>query len=220
MNLHRVIENDWAKVAPADRTTWQNIASATNGWGTPGNAISIVGLVLVLTGLLILALDGDTLTGICLILIGRLTDILDGLVADWTGTKGVIGEGVDATVDKISLGICAIVMFILSLLPAYVAGIAIVHTLYNTALYYKARTLGVSIHSSYSGKIGTALAWATITCYVGRDLSGGTWHAMFSIVAQVTFIAFVVLAGFSSWHYTRTLFDRRLDSKPNQNIPR
>src|SRR6478609_9535796 len=102
MKLHRVTgKADWENVALGERTFFQKIASYSSGVLTPANIVSLLGLSMVVFGLVLL-LQGQSWAGVALLVIGRLLDIVDGAVAEATGTKSPLGEIVDASFDKLS----------------------------------------------------------------------------------------------------------------------
>jgi phosphatidylglycerophosphate synthase len=134
MKLHRASGNDWDDIAPEERNIWQRTASSTNGLVSPSNVITIVGGVLVTAGLVLLARHEIVWLAVTLIMIGRAADLADGLVADKTGTKSTVGEAMDATVDKLELVAAVVVIWLASLIPAFVFVILVVHAVYNSLL--------------------------------------------------------------------------------------
>ena len=92
MNLHRVEGvADWAKPNLPKLSKIQKIASKTNGTITPGNILSVTGGLFVVSGLVDIYRGDEMKRGIRKVGIGRAIDIIDGIVADKTGTKSPLG---------------------------------------------------------------------------------------------------------------------------------
>src|SRR6266446_5236311 len=113
MDMHQAGESpDWTKVPPRNRNFWQQIAADTQGVGTPGNALSVLGFSLVVAGLLVVA-SRSLWEGTFLVGLGRIADLVDGVIAQRTGTKSPLGRLLDAGLDKagalLALGVFAAV---------------------------------------------------------------------------------------------------------------
>lgn len=104
-----VASGEWELVPPHEQNVCQRVASATNGWVTPGNVISGIGAALTITGLLKYE-KGDRTIGTALVGIGRVLDVVDGKVAKISGTRGNIGAVLDAGLDKYTTGSAAIAL--------------------------------------------------------------------------------------------------------------
>ena len=170
MDLHQAAKKpDWQKVEPDQRNGWQRLAHSTNGLVTPGNIVSIVGALLVVWGLL-RVYNGALGQGLCILLIGRLADIADGVVAHRTGTKGPLGETLDATIDKLAMA-AALVVFVLAeavpLLP--LIGFAFLNS-GAAVLGVIARMRRRIMHPSFFGKISTGFQWAAFLLYILAEL--------------------------------------------------
>src|SRR5580700_510193 len=152
MKLHRALRSDWSEVAPQQRTLWQRAAACSHGVITPGNFITLIGAVFVIIGLYDLA-HAQLITGVALLLIGRMADILDGMVADHTKTKSPLGEAVDAATDKILTIVALYVLLDNQLIPLIVGLVMAVHAVYNILVSTVARRLHVSLHPSSTGKL-------------------------------------------------------------------
>lgn len=160
MDLHRVDKKpDWQKVEMTQWNIWQKLAATTGGIVTIGNFFSVIGLVTVAVGLwLVLKYHAGLLAGIVLAL-GRICDLLDGWLADKTGTKSPLGELLDATFDKIAVfGTVLALLFsgqtnswlvLVLLIPHILVAVVAV-----TAYIHKRR-----LHVSRLGKISMAFGW-------------------------------------------------------------
>lgn len=166
MDLHRVGKRpDWELIAPEKRNVWQRIAVSTRGIITPANVTSIAGAALVGIGLWRIYFD-DITWGLILIAVGRAADILDGAVAQKTGTKSSVGEALDATVDKITV-IAALGIFIATgIIPILAAGLIAMRNSVNIGLSLLARAHKKVLHPSREGKLAGGLEWVSLLFFV------------------------------------------------------
>ena len=210
MKLHRATRSDWSEVAPVQRNIWQRWAAGSHGVLTPGNIVSLIGVVLVVSGLYDLS-HGQLIGGTAFLLIGRLADILDGLVADYTKTKSPLGEAVDATVDKILIVATLFVLIDKQLLPLLVGVIMAVHAVYAIGVSSVARKLRVHLHPSRAGKLGALFEWTCVGLYLFGDILNHLHHSTTLVrgAAFICFAAFAVTAVMSSLNYTRTAYYKR-----------
>ncbi len=210
MKLHRALRSDWSGVAPQQRNIWQRYAARTHGIVTPANFISLVGVLLTLRGLLLLAHD-HFVSGLILLLIGRLADILDGLVADYTKTKSPLGEAIDASADKLLILATAIVLLASHLLPLFLGILMGLHALYNTSISLLAKQLHSSLHPSRTGKLSAVFEWAAVGLYILlaylRQQQRPT--VLVHVLALITVILFILTAAISSINYTRHTYYKR-----------
>lgn len=156
---------DWEKIDPRDWSSWQRIASKTWGVVTPGNAVSVLGLALVLWGLADIV-DGNTASGLFKLAAGRIMDLLDGAVAHKTATKSPIGEGTDASVDKLELAIGLPVLIWTGLLPFLVGFAIALQNIANVVLALIAKRRKYEMHPSKFGKVGMAFQWGAMGLYL------------------------------------------------------
>ena len=120
MDLHRASHKpDWEQTDIGDRNIYQKIAATTGGLATPANVILTIGFILVILGVVTL-LQENYILSILLLTVGRTLDIVDGVVAEATGTKSLGGEMFDAIIDRLgALGV-VIALFISNLAPWWV----------------------------------------------------------------------------------------------------
>ncbi len=114
MSLHQTTgKPDWADMPKANYNYWQRIAAYSSGIITPGNIITLVGIALVAVGLSEVYRH-QYAVGIVALIVGRLADLLDGLVAEKTRTKSPLGEILDASIDKISTVLTVVILYALN----------------------------------------------------------------------------------------------------------
>jgi phosphatidylglycerophosphate synthase len=171
---HHSGKPDWEMIAPAERTPWQRLAANTRGFVTPANVVSLVGLGLVLLGLAVLV-KHRYIAGLWLIVIGRLCDIIDGAIADRSGTKSPLGEVVDAGFDKLgALGVL-IVFGVEHIVPWWaIIGIGIQNAA-NAIIGFVGHHRKLSVHPVRAGKISTACEWLAFFCFILAAAYGSAW---------------------------------------------
>lgn len=169
--LHRIdTKPEWENIQPRKYNYWQRIAARTHSIITPGNAISVVGALISIIGLVLLAAD-PSWAALVLVIIGRLADIADGWAAHRTGTKSPLGELLDATIDKIIIFIAFVSLLISDLVPPAVLILLIAQNLTNSALSIIALKHGKRLHPSKEGKYSMALGWALLVSFICYELS-------------------------------------------------
>ncbi len=206
MELHRTGKiAQWKTVSPDKQNSWQRLAARTDGVLTPGNVTSSIGLALVLAGLAAVIFHAYWL-GISLVAIGRLADILDGILAERTATKSPLGETVDASFDKVGALATLLVLAVEGLLPWAIAVIIGVQSTANIVLALYAHGKGSTLHPSKIGKLSAVGVWLCILIFaLAKPLSDNDWRGAdymltFCYVFAVIAIAFSLLATFG---YTR-----------------
>jgi phosphatidylglycerophosphate synthase len=207
MDLHRSLRSDWSNITPQERNIWQRLAAASYGVFTPGNVISVVGGITVIYGLY-LFYKNQLIDGCGAIVIGRLCDLLDGLVAEHTKTKSPLGEFVDATVDKILIVLALFVLVNLGLIPLLVGTVLFIHACYMIGIAAVARIKRISIHPSASGKYATAFEWVCASLYILEKIvrsSNGSARYITS-AAEVCFVGFILSGLWSLTNYTRYIY--------------
>lgn len=201
--MHRVGRTaDWFEIPHEQQNYWQRHAKRSNGWLTPGNAVSLCGFILVLGGLASLLYEQSWL-GFALVVLGRCADLLDGAVADKTGTKSPLGEAVDATFDKFELLFALIVFFVAGVIPLgailAVAGVNLAIAVTSV----RARFLKIQLQPSRTGKVATAIQWFAISLY----LLAGALHSLPVLYAAhgmiiVSVLVALVAFGLYVWNLT------------------
>jgi phosphatidylglycerophosphate synthase len=165
MELHRASKiPDWEKIPTSERNIFQKVAAKTKGYVTPGNAVSVAGLLLTHSGLIDID-RGNSIRGIAKVGVGRAMDIGDGFVADKTGTKSSIGEKFDATIDKILMADALWLLHKKEMVPTTAAFFIGAQNVVNTVATGIATLRKNEIHASREGKITTAMQWVAIGGY-------------------------------------------------------
>lgn len=191
MDLHQSSDQpDWEAVAVKDRNHWQKRAATTKGIVTPANAATIIGFGLVLYGLLHIGWHHYWL-GLSLIAVGRLFDILDGWLAQKTGTKSRLGESLDAVADK--LGILAILIVFLTshLIHIWLLIVIILPHIIMSLLALVSKLRNRPIHPTRTGKLGMALTWL---CLVGFIILRAT-NTYSGIATDILYALAIIGAG-------------------------
>jgi phosphatidylglycerophosphate synthase len=165
MNLHRANkEGQWVNIPEKERNLSQKVASKTDGNITPANVVSVMGGITVLSGLKDIY-KGKTKRGIVKIGVGRIGDLIDGTVAEKTGTKGPKGEAVDAGVDKALMAAAIPVLVKRDILPAPAAGLLLAQNAASAAIAMETKKQGETIHPSENGKKAVAAQWSVLGLY-------------------------------------------------------
>lgn len=201
MDLHRTTgKPDWETIKPSKRTAIQKTAAATHGIITPPNIISIIGLALVIYGVVALTQENFWI-GFAALVIGRLLDIVDGLVAQATGTKSALGEFVDASIDKIGTLLTIAALFIVA--PEYwilITSLLVPQVVIPFISFYK-KQKKAPIHPTRQGKLSMATLWVAIAGLIAvQAVNVSITHPL--AVATI-FIASIstLLALYAMWQY-------------------
>lgn len=190
MNLHRVGRRpDWQLVEPKLRNPWQRLAARTNGVVAPANVLSITGAIVVGYGLVEIT-RGNLAVGLLTVGLGRLADILDGIVADATGTKSPLGEVLDAMLDKLEILATLVVLLWSAVIPLWAFGLVAAINVLGLLGAGIAKLRKLEIHPSQLGKLATVGSWVALLVYGLADLlAGSAWHEAISITAHVCLLA-------------------------------
>ncbi|HEX8763385.1 MAG TPA: CDP-alcohol phosphatidyltransferase family protein [Candidatus Saccharimonadales bacterium] len=193
---------EWYHISPAARTPLQRLAARTLGVATPGNVITLAGLGLTLYGLAALIQQNNL--GVLWILIGRLLDVLDGLLARLTRTSSPFGEGLDATCDKVAIIITASMLMVASvasilLLPlALILAAILLEEACTALIILQARRKDIQIHPTRLGKYTTFALWffviAYLSSYILNPLDGANAGQSAAVLVAIIALGFVVLA--------------------------
>lgn len=199
---------DWEYISPKDYNTWQKIADLTRGFITPGNFASLLGIVLVFLGLHQL-INHHFLIGSILLALGRLCDLLDGTLAEYTGTKCQVGEILDTGTDKLAIFVSATVIALNDLTPAYIIIAILGLNILSVCISLIARVRHIVIHPSKAGKFFTALSWVVIISYLYSYAITSTPQDILRGIAYVSFAGTIGLGAFALFGYAKAAFAKR-----------
>ncbi len=166
MNLHRSNSKpDWAKRPRKRWNSWQKAAAYTGGTVTIGNAVTAIGFIGVLIGLYLI-IRHHYVAGLITIAAGRLCDVLDGWLADLTGTKSPLGEKLDAGFDKLGTALTVIVLVIVGVIPVWATITLALPQLAIGIVAYRALRINSTFHPSKAGKLSMTFVWLAIGGHV------------------------------------------------------
>ncbi len=201
MNLHRSgLKPDW-DLLPRERwNRWQKLAADTHGIVTIGNAITILGFVGVLVGLYLVVKQHYSI-GLGLLGAGRFCDLLDGWLAEKTGTKSPLGEQLDAGFDKLGTVVTIITFLVIGIAPVWVAVMLSLPQIAIATTAYVAIRRGRQFPPSAAGKISMALIWLAFGGFVVLRLAGWDSSAGVTWLAGLVYLAVAgaVLAGWTAF---------------------
>lgn len=204
LGLHRAKLADWEGINDKQRNIWQRVAYKSYGTLTPANFASLAGGALGVYGLIIV-LNGETVSGLLLLAIGRIADLLDGMIAEYTKTKSPLGELVDAVVDKLVVAFAVIVFYAVGLIPLLIIIAVAALNILNGLASVIAKIKNVELHPSKFGKYSTALAWLTFIFYpLGEWIRDFESHSTGNIligISLISFAFFLVIGSIASYSY-------------------
>ncbi len=200
IGLHTARVADWDRKNASPLNNWQKVAKSTRGILTPGNLASLGGGMAAVYGLWLI-MDGEVVNGLIFLAAGRIADIADGIIADYTKTKSPLGETVDATIDKLVVALSLIVLGALQLVPWWIILIVAFQNIVNVFSSVLAKLRNRTLHPSRLGKISAAFSWFTIIAYplgdwLRQDIapSGGSFLVVLSLIS----FAFYLVLGFQA----------------------
>lgn len=201
MKLHRAGNTpEWTSIPAAKHNKWQRLAARTNAVITPGNILTVLGLILVCVGAWMLLADRFTVAFIY-IAIGRFLDIADGWVAEKTRTKSPLGESLDAGFDKLAAlvvlaafaatGIAPLWLLILVLLP---------HLLISTITGFAFLSQQKRLHPSRLGKVSGAIAWLGLLSLISNAIEP---DMLLRILGYLCILTAATVGFVAAWYYSR-----------------
>lgn len=166
LGLHQAHSKaDWLIIPAQQRNRWQRVAFRSNGWITPANIVSLFGFIVVLVGLVHL-LEERYAAALILVVIGRLADVLDGLVAERTGTKSLKGETIDVTLDKLAILGTFIVFIVGGLAPTFLLLLLGLQHLISASIGGYVRLRRNNMHPTRLSKVVMATQWTVLAAYI------------------------------------------------------
>ena len=202
MKLHRTTgKPDWELVKPADRNVFQKVAAATYAVVTPPNLVTVIGLGLVIYGLIAI-LQQQYWLGFVTVVVGRLLDIVDGWLAESTGTKSPVGELFDAAADKAGTLLTIAVFFVASITYWWVIVLLLIPQVIIPFVAYYKRRQGTVVHPTRVGKLSMAFAWVGLAGLIIIQATQQFWPSLLSgCVYGIIFIS-VAMGVYATWQYT------------------
>jgi len=203
MNLHRTTgKPDWDSIKESDYNIFQKVGAATHSIVTPANVITIIGLGLVAYGLFSI-LQQHYWLGLILLAVGRLLDIVDGVVANSTGTKSPAGEFLDAAVDKIGTLFTIIVLYIAASQQWWAITLILIPQLITPFVAFYKKTHHKEIHPTRPGKLSMATAWVGIVgLLVMKATEGSSFTPALSVIVYTFTVVSFILGLYALWQYT------------------
>ncbi len=195
MKLHRTGKvADWRRTRRGRYNTWQKIAAETGGWITPANILSVGGLLFVAYGGYLLISD-DYYAGFLTIVVGRLADLVDGYVADNTGTKSPLGEMIDVVCDKLAIGIVLPILALEGLVPPYIIAAIVAQNLVVGIISLLGRGRAINLHPNQEGKLSVAASWVAVIAFaLANSLPGSGWEALHTATLCIAISSSIIFA--------------------------
>lgn len=163
MDLHRADTTpEWQATPSARWSIFQRIAKSTRGIVTPGNVLTVAGLMVAVTGLVMIR-NRQYLAGFVCLAVGRLFDLLDGVAAAATGTKSPLGELLDAGVDKLITLLTLVVLGTCNIVSWYLLGAILVIQGAISLVSWLTTRRGKRLHPSRVGKVSMASVWVALS---------------------------------------------------------
>jgi phosphatidylglycerophosphate synthase len=201
MKLHRTTgQPDWFNIEPSRRNAAQRLAAATGGIATPGNLVTIMGLAIVILGLAAVA-NHHFWLGLASLAIGRLLDLVDGWLAEASGTKSPLGELLDATVDKLGTLATVVVIFWIRITPWWVLLALVLPHLIISIIAINARRRHRPLHPSVLGKLSMAAAWVTLLGLVLLQAIHASSRNIGAVIVMAIFAASFILGSVAALGY-------------------
>ncbi len=166
-SMHRLKnnQNDWDNLSSTEMNVWQKIAKKTRGWATVANGVTLFGSVAVVNGLYNFV-SGRKLEGIAEVAIGRGSDVADGAIADYQGTKGKVGRALDPTMDVIQIGFALPLLVSGDVMPLIPALAMAAPKAVDVAATVTGTARGVEMNVTNEGKKSVFAMWAGIGAFM------------------------------------------------------
>jgi phosphatidylglycerophosphate synthase len=176
MVLHELHKRaEWYPLSDAERTPVQRLAARTQGVLTPANVVSLLGAAITITGL-ILFYRQQYASGLIIVGVGRICDILDGHLARHTHTTSPFGEGLDAGFDKLVVLVAVYQLVLGQVLPVLFAVALLLVQLVIVILALAVRRDGTGLHPTRIGKYAMFGLWIGIgSLMLAHVLPAGSW---------------------------------------------
>lgn len=179
----------------------------TSVWTLP-NRLSVVRILFIpiIIYLVWTQQERFSLAACILFIIAGITDGLDGLIARRMGMKTRLGLYLDPIADKLLVSCILITLSCYGLVPLPVTLVLVSREFLINGLraFYAAE--GVTIHSSYSGKLKTTFQIIAISCILfGRYWDTGSYWLSFQTVGIIVILIALFFSLFSAYQYVRAI---------------
>jgi phosphatidylglycerophosphate synthase len=152
---------------------------------TPANAISLIGLALVVVG----SANITTQTGVLMIIGGRAMDLIDGYVARAT-KESDLGAAIDATFDKLAVAAILVGAILQAALPLAIILWVLIQNLLNSVISIIAAVKGHKLETSIEGKRTMFLQNVAIGLLLVSNLASG--EVLFNVLLLAGMLAAIV----------------------------
>jgi phosphatidylglycerophosphate synthase len=202
-DLHtRQDKPDWEYVSSVKWSRWQRLAARTHGLVTPGNFVTLLGFIFVLIGLM-LVIQKHYMSGLVLIIIGRLADVFDGYAAARTHTKSAVGELLDLTIDKAVVFLALLMLILFFDVSTLAVGLVLGINLLNGISTIVAKLQGRAKHPSRAGKYAMVICWVIIGLLIVQIQAESV---AVNRLIQTMCVLYACIGGWASYHYMRQMF--------------
>jgi len=175
---------------------------------------------LVIDGLIDFS-SGNLLFGLAKIAIGRIMDIYDGYIAEFTKTKSLAGAIFDYTADMLLLAISLVTLVNLEVLPLSAALLIAVPKAINVLSWVGAVMRKTPTYVLGISKIATFIIWFGIVMFLFDEVIEGYVSPGFESLSWFVLLIGVGLAIPASFQYARIgLFGHIPKSKPKTKKPK
>ncbi len=179
----------------------------TSVWTLP-NRLSIVRILFIPAIIYLVATQQErfSLAACILFVVAGITDGLDGLIARRMGMKTRLGLYLDPIADKLLVSCVLITLSCYGLVPLWATLVLVSREFLINGLrsFYAAE--GVTIHSSYSGKMKTTFQIVAISCVLfSRYWDTGRYWVSFQTAGLVVIYIAIFFSLFSGYQYVRAI---------------
>lgn len=145
--------------------------------------------------------QGELLTGVIITAGGRICDLLDGIVAERTGTKSPIGGATDASFDKLGALAALLVLGTEQIVPWWAVALIGAQNTANSIIGAIGLHRRLKVRPVQAGKLSTALEWAAFFWFILTADNLTLWHWP----AYVLLGAALILGIYATIAYARAL---------------
>ena len=187
----------------------------TSVWTLP-NRLSFVRILFIpaIIYLISTGQERSLLAACILFIVAGITDGLDGFIARRMGMKTRLGLSLDPIADKLLVSCVLITLSSYGLVPLWVTLILVAREFLINGLrsFYAAE--GVTVYSSYSGKLKTTFQIIAISCILfSRYWDTGRYWASFQTAGLVVIYVALFFSLFSAYQYVRAILQRSSGSR-------